>query len=258
MLHLVLLPGLGSTAAAYGHTQLSKLDGVELQAVDYGVAANHSIAAMASSAWAQVRAPRVVLLGYSMGGFVAQEMVCQQPARVLGVILVSTTAPTLTQVYDKPDELRTLLELLMTPDARAGGLNPRVLYSASFLKQLTAAGKRRLYGNMKRGALPRAQFLVQLAAVTALMTSNAAPRRLACFHGVPVLVLHGGQDVLVPPHAVEALDVLRTDGMYSRMTFPDAGHALLIEQPAHTNALITQFLLPLRRAARLRALGSAP
>ena len=199
MISLVLLPGLGSSAAAMKQTKLNKLPNVQVITLDYG--SNASIASMAASAWAQISAPRVMLLGYSMGGFVAQDMVCQKPERVMGVILVSTTAPTLAQVYADQADLRRLLDLLLTSSS-GGNLNPRVVYSETFLTSLTATQRRALMAASKRNALPFEEFLQQLSAVVSLITSDLAPLRLRCFANIPVLVLYGEKDVLIPPRAV--------------------------------------------------------
>ena len=249
-LTLVLLPGLGSRAETFENTRLQAAvpKGSRVLFIDY--TDNRSVATMAASAWSQVDAAlpgggqRVVLLGYSMGGFVAQEMVCQNPGRVLGVVLVSTTAPTLAQVYADPGELRRLLQLLLSPPA-GSMLNPRVLYSAAYLRSLRAAEKRQLKQRMSAGALSRDVFLTQLSAVVSLMTSGAASAALRrrCFAHVPVLVIHGEEDVLVPPRAVQALDALKGAAQsYARTTLGGAGHALLVEQPGAVNALLKPWL----------------
>ena len=243
---LVLLPGLGSTAAAFRTSKLYDIPGVRVQARDYGPAANANIQAMAASAWSQISAKTVVLLGYSMGGFVAQEMVCQQPARVSGVILVSTTAPTLAQVYADRRELRHFLDLLLT-GAPGGNLNPQLLHADTYLKSLSSSVRKRMAAQNAHNALPVDQFLVQLSAVVSLMTSGTAPSRLRCFSKVPVLVIHGSEDVLIPPRAVAALDALQSFGApYELREIPGAGHALLVEQPAVANAYIRDWLTRFR------------
>ena len=240
---LVLLPGLGSTAASFLATDLYALRGVagvQVQAINYAADACSSIAAMAANAWTQIATPLAVLLGYSMGGFVAQAMVCQQPRRVAGVVLVSTTAPTLTQVYAKDNqrELRRVLHLLMSGDGTS--LDPRVLHSDAYLRTLKPARKRA----RARVSLPMDQFMQQLTAVVALMTSGLAPTRLQCFAAVPVLVINGAQDVLIPPQVVDALDALRLyTPDYERKQFADAGHALFVEEPQRCNSIIAAWLL---------------
>ena len=175
---------------------------------------------------------RVDVLGVSFGGVLAQQLAHQAPDRVGRLILVAT-GPGLGGVPGTP---RVLLALA----------TPRRYHQPDYFRRvaghLYGGAARRdpdamLHGSLARfaHAPPLSGYLAQLYAISG-WTSVPWLHRLP--H--PTLVIAGGDDPIVP---------LTNGRILSRLIpaarlhiVPDAGHLLLLEQPAQIAALVTDFL----------------
>jgi pimeloyl-ACP methyl ester carboxylesterase len=197
-------------------------------AIDYrGIGASRGIAPdtideMARDVIALVAAlglPKIDLLGFSLGGFVAQDVTLKAPTLVRKLILTGT-GPAGGEGIDKvgavswPRMLKGLLTLrdpksylFFTPTA-----NGRKAAKA-FLTRL----KQRTAGRDKRPSV-RA-FLRQLRAITAW--GRQAPQDLASIK-IPVLVANGDNDVMVP--TVNSNDLAKRITDAQLVIYPDAGH----------------------------------
>lgn len=89
-LELVLLPGLLCDERLWA-TQIEALSDIT-HATVARLDGENSIAALASAVLDQAPKTAFVLAGLSMGGYVALEIMRQQPKRVLGLALISTSA----------------------------------------------------------------------------------------------------------------------------------------------------------------------
>jgi pimeloyl-ACP methyl ester carboxylesterase len=175
---------------------------------------------------------RVDLLGYSLGGVVAQELARRAPERVDRLILAATT-PGLPSIPPNP-----LVAMLMLSPARyydrrlAEAIVPRIAGGR------TARDRRVLRARLgERLADPPTPigYLHQLCSVWGWSGHLHLPRLR-----MPTLVLHGSEDPLVP--------VL--NARYMARVIPDAtlriiehgGHLILFDEPAATAEAITGFL----------------
>ncbi len=172
--------------------------------------------------------PRFALVGLSMGGYVAFEILRQAASRVARLALLDTTARP-----DTPEQSaarRAQLEL-----AAAGRLAevidtqfPRCVHPA----HRGDAGLRETTRLMAEDVGPEA-FRRQQTAIMGRPDSRPTLRTIAC----PTLVLVGAQDELTPPD--RAAEMAQGIAAARLVTVPESGHLSTLEQPrAVTRALI--------------------
>lgn len=202
-----------------------------------------TFARLADDAAALLRALRIdraSVLGWSLGGFVAQQLAVRHPSRVEHLILAGTN----------PGGSRTVLgpawaQRIDSSQGNADALALRVLFPSGARGR--AAGRRflaRVERAADTGEIPddftvgRAGFEAQLAAEERWMASNANLRALARLR-VPTLVAGGSEDVLTPP-ANDAVLASAIPGA-RRATFRDGGHAFLFQFHGPFARLVERF-----------------
>lgn len=207
--------------------------GHHVVAIDYrgigasGGTAPMTVEAMARDTIAMVRAlgfARVDLFGFSLGGFVAQQMALEAPDLVRKLVLAGT-GPAGGHGIDRvgavswPRMLKGLLTLrhpktylffTATPTGRAA--------AGAFLARLKERRRDR-----DRGASPRA-LLRQLAAIKAW--GRREPHDLALLRQ-PVLIVNGDADAMVP--TVLSRDMARRIPHARLIVYPDAGHGSMFQ-----------------------------
>jgi pimeloyl-ACP methyl ester carboxylesterase len=216
-LHTILVPGLCCTARVY--------ESVYTDVWAYGPVTiadtrrDNTIPAIAERVLAD--APeRFALAGYSMGGYIAFEVVRQAPDRVLALALISTAASP-----DTPDQAaarRQQLEL-----TRNGKFDQ--LVDAAFAVLPSAANSNRhdlaaFWSEMAHEVGPDA-FCAQLQAVTGRADSRPLLANIKCL----TTVIHGADDQLIPvEHAHRTASAIPHA---TRVIIDGAGHMLPQEQP---------------------------
>ena len=178
---------------------------------------------------------RTNVLGWSMGGFIAQTFAVENPDRVDKLILLSTDlggtdadlAPAavwsrLTDTSGTPHEQAQRLLSLLFPSGVA----------ESFYRQ---------FGNIIAAA--RAQLSPELlkrqAAAMDAWHRNGVANRLRQIH-VPVLIAIGIEDVVIPPS--NALQLVNAIPGAWLAQFPRSGHAFMAQYPQAVAELINSFL----------------
>lgn len=205
-------------------------------AIDYrgigssGGTAPVTVDEMARDTIALIRAmgfDQVDLLGFSLGGFVAQDVALKAPSLVRKLILTGT-GPAGGQGIDRVGALSwplILKGLLTLRDPKTymfftSTTNGRQAASA-FLKRL----KERKAGRDK-GPTPRA-FLRQLKAIKAW--GQQVPQDLACLR-IPVLIANGNNDIMVP--TTLSRDMARRIPHAQLVIYEDAGHGGIFQYHA--------------------------
>lgn len=199
-----------------------------------------SLQAMAYDAIAFIKAmkfERVDLLGLSMGGMVAQELVSVEPTIVRKLVLVGTG-----------------------PRGGAGIEKvTRVTFRSIMLGQLTKADPKEFifFKRNETGISAAKTYLARLELRTrnkdvsfkflSLMRQLKAIRRFALdktteissFHG-PALILNGDYDIIVPTPLSNELHSLMPGSKIK--IYPDSGHGSLFQYPVEFSADVLEFL----------------
>lgn len=189
-----------------------------------------TIDAMARDAIAMIRAlghAQIDLLGFSLGGFVAQDITLKEPGLVRKLILTGTgpaggigiarvgavSWPLILKGLLTMRDPKTYLFFTATAPGRRA--------ARDFLGRLTERKTGR-----DKGASPRA-FLRQLAAIKAW--GRQAPQDLGRI-GIPVLVANGDNDIMVP--TMNSRDMARRITAAELVIYPDAGHGGIFQYHA--------------------------
>ncbi len=246
---LVMLIGTGSTMAEWDPALLHLLaPHHRLVMLDYpGVGesgpwrAPRSFAGLADEVarfMAAIAVPRADVLGWSMGGFVAQQMAIRHPGRVRKLVLAGTspggsrtvlgTGPE-QEVDSNPDpSLREILGELYPPHELGEGF--------AFAGRLVSASQ--------RGTIPNdfgvaaATTDAQVAAEDPWLRSGANFRELGSL-AVPTLATGGREDPVVPPPNLERI-AKRIPG--ARLRLFAGAHGFLFQQRAAFVKVVDGFL----------------
>ncbi|TAN51828.1 MAG: alpha/beta fold hydrolase [Rhodospirillales bacterium] len=225
---VVLLPGLLCDEALYGHALETLGDVAHFHVADLTL--DESIPSMARRILAS--APqRFSLLGLSMGGYVAQEIMRQAPGRVARLALLDTTF--------KPDteEGRVrrlgLIELAQTGNFK--GVTPRLL---PMLVHPDHVNDKRIAGTVLGMAerVGKDAFIRQQTAIMGRIDGRADLERVSC----PTLVLCGRQDQLTPLEVHREMAELIPNAKL--VIVEDCGHLAPLEQPRAVSAVLRYWL----------------
>lgn len=187
----------------------------------------------------QLNLTNVIVLGHSLGGFVAQELAISRPDLVGHLILASTNhggpniipiTPQAMQVFTDRSGDPTELVKRGVAIATAPGFAER---HPEVLQELLAY--------RFTNPVPPVQYTAQVMAGAgmAAFTPEEVMRRMAAIT-IPTLILFGEHDQVVPPgNALLLADKL---GNAQTVILPGAGHIFPIEQPRATVNAIFNFL----------------
>lgn len=180
------------------------------------------------------------VLGWSMGGFVAQQLAVRHPGTIRRLVLAGTNPggaaatlgpPWVQEADSDPDgTTATYLRTNYPPTrcAQAGG--------RAFLQRLEAAVDSGRYPETSTASATYEQMVM---AEDPWLRSDANARALAGLH-LPVLVITGGRDVVTPPANSRFL-AHRIPG--SRLVLvPGAGHSFLFQHPDAAARTVLAFL----------------
>ena len=178
---------------------------------------------------------RVSLLGWSMGGFIAQALALEHPARVHKLILLSTDPGGADAELASPTILSQLTDMSGTPHEQA-----RRLLSLLFPSDL-AESIYREFGDIvatARAKLSPNLVRRQAAAMDAWHRDGVTDRLREL--GTPALVATGTQDVVIP--ACNSLTLVNTIPGAWLAQFKGGGHAFMAQYPRPLADLINGFL----------------
>jgi pimeloyl-ACP methyl ester carboxylesterase len=188
----------------------------------------YSAAHMADDAVAVLDAAgeeRAHVYGVSLGSLVAQEVVLRHPERVNGLVLGASSAGGFAAFKPSP------LSPAQTFMVRAGTMAPAEAEWAAvpytYGKKTSRSHPERIAADIdhRLNAHPDTNAYVHQAAVVA---THDAYERLNQV-GAPTLVVHGEQDIFMPP--ANALVLAERIPGAKLQLWPDAGHLYMIDEP---------------------------
>jgi pimeloyl-ACP methyl ester carboxylesterase len=228
MPNVLFLPGLLEDADAF-ESQIERLQ-PHATCVVADLTRADSIAELASQALAQAPKGRVSMVGHSMGGYVALEVMRQAPQRIERLALLNTHARPDTE---ESTQNRRRLMALAAKDfpAVVEALMPKLMTT----QHLENPDLRACISEMARGVGSDA-FLRQETAIIGRIDSRPHLAAIRC----PTLVVAARHDQLMP---VEILRELANGIPGARLEIvEDSGHMTTLEQPGPVADLLEGWL----------------
>lgn len=224
---LLLLPGLLNDAELWRDQVRALSDVANCTVPDLTRGA--TLEDLARSVLAQAR-PRFALAGFSMGGYVAQEMARLAPERIERLALLDTSIRA-----DTPDRARTrqALDKAARAPGRFHGFGEKLLETYLHPDNLH-----------DQAIVARIRGMTERLGPEVFLRQNALERKdgtavlgaLAC----PTLILCGEADALTPPADHRAMAALVRNARL--VTVPRSGHMTPIENPDAVTAALRDWL----------------
>lgn len=174
----------------------------------------------------------VLVVGHSLGGFIAQELTLARPDLVRKLVLASTTYGGQNVIPITPEALQVMTNRVGNPlEIIQRGI---AIATAPGWAEQQLGAVQELVAYRMGNPVPPAQYSAQ---VMAGATHNAEARisAIAC----PTLVLFGAEDKVVPASNAPML-AQKIQGAQVKV-IPNVGHLLPIEAPAEISRIIAQF-----------------
>jgi pimeloyl-ACP methyl ester carboxylesterase len=174
----------------------------------------------------------VVIGGLSMGGYIALAAARMMPLRIKGLILASTRAGADT-AEGKANRDKTIAQVKEGgASVVADAMYPKLLSPETYNSQPAIADELK---EIMRGATPEGV----IAALSAMRDRPDSTELLPDLH-MPVLIIHGKDDQVIPPAEAE---VMAKAIPHSTTYYVEkAGHLPNLEQPEEFNNLVTKFV----------------
>jgi pimeloyl-ACP methyl ester carboxylesterase len=182
----------------------------------------------------QLQIPRLPIVGWSMGGFVAQALTLRYPERVSALVLLATDAGGPRTAFTEPEIWSALTDHSGTAREQASRVIG-VLFPSPLAEQID-----RDFGDVvavSRSELRGETLVAQEAAIDAWHATELP--RPAEATAPPVLAMAGSEDLVIPPENLRAL-AGRWPGCRTEL-FDGGGHAFMAQEPERLAALIASF-----------------
>jgi pimeloyl-ACP methyl ester carboxylesterase len=173
-----------------------------------------------------LRIPRAIVVGHSMGGYVALAFLRRFPARMLGLGLVSSQV-----LADPPDRregrYKTAAEVAEKGAAPViEGMTPKL------------SADTRLQGEMRK--LMERQSAAGIIGALGAMAERQDATGLLGNLTLPVVIVHGDADLLIPIE--RAREIKAAVPQAHLVELPGAGHLPMLEAPAETASALAHLM----------------
>lgn len=244
-MNVVLLHGFCESAALWDDVmeELHDIPGLNLYAPDIpgfgnsGSVIVHGIDQMAGYLLNDLtirNINRFVVMGHSMGGYIALEMLHQAPDRVEGLSLINSTGKD-DDALKKANRAKTVSFIKKNGLSRFLNELGRNLVAPVSISNAAIMDKvnKLLGGTRPEGVINALESMATRADHTT--TLKDCP--------IPVMMAGGKHDMILPPPRIFEEAVLPVTCMVE--SFENAGHCLPLEAPADLAAMIRKFLKPM-------------
>jgi 3-oxoadipate enol-lactonase len=174
------------------------------------------------------------VLGLSMGGMIAQELVLRHPSRVHRLVLGCTHCGGSNRIPPHPNVIQRFADNKNLSPEEIINKNLELLVTPQFLRSGSAALLRYKERQLKAPFQPDYALKRQLDAIAGF---DACER--ICNIKVPTLILTAGHDMLVPPENVRLLSSHIPNAV--EKSFANAGHLVYLECAQDFNETIMNF-----------------
>lgn len=179
---------------------------------------------------------RAAVVGLSQGGMTAQVMATRAPGRVAAMAAVATAGRTDPTAAANMEERIQAARTAGT--AAAARIAAKSIFSEAFLAR--SPGYLDAFVTWRTG-MDDAPLEAAMRALAGFDVLPDLPKLK-----IPVLVVAGANDRLIPPAASRAIAAAAPGAQYAEI--PDSGHMIAVEQPAAFAAVLDPFLEAYRRA----------
>ena len=174
------------------------------------------------------------VLGYSMGGMIAQEMALNHSQMLAGLILVATDCGISLRIKARPEATKLFSEMIRLGSPEAKLAAAQCLFAKQTFENDPHVIQR--YTDVSQ-RFPASQKM--LAKQWAAVTQHDACARLQDISS-STLAITGSEDVLIPPRNAAVLAERIPDAQM--ISIAGGGHLFLIEQPRRFNDAVIKFL----------------
>lgn len=181
----------------------------------------------------QVR--QALVVGASLGGMIAQTLALMAPERVRALVLVGTHCGAPVRIPPAPGVLQGISQNRGLSQAQVVEKDLPFMFSAGFLAGQPDAVEAYRQAQLSAPFQPEFAFQAQLAAIQGFSSCD----RISDLT-LPVLIITGTNDVIVPPANARLLANLLPQAKLAE--FPGAGHAVNVECSDAFNTLVHHFL----------------
>lgn len=227
---LLMIPGLACDETVW-EPQLSyfaKQNYIAAEVADLGT---HDSTEAMSRALLKRYSGQVAIAGFSLGGYVAQEMTRQAPERILGVALISTQAGT------DPPAMAEVRAGWVRQARREGMAAMAPIFLDKYASSHYLASemhKQSLQSMIARHSVEA--FCSEQEAIRTRIDCSQALRDLRC----PTLAVIPLQDALVPPSNQHKM--VQSCGVHTVHEIAESGHTVMLESPNAVNAAMQSWL----------------
>lgn len=180
---------------------------------------------------------KAIVMGHSMGGFIAQAMALDFPQKVEKLILCSTNFGGPRHVPVTAEAMAVLTDVSSDPLTRFK--NGLVVSTAPGWSEKNAEMVQQWIEWRVANPIEPAPYQAQLAIGLSLLPEADAFENQLTRINVPTLILFGGHDKVVPP--ANAFLLAEKIAGSQVVIFPDAGHFFPIEIPEAASRAIIEF-----------------
>lgn len=226
--HVLLLPGLLNDASLF-QQQIDALTAVTTTEVADLTQAD-SIAGMADSVLKNTPEAPCVLVGLSMGGYVAFEIMRRAPARVAGLVLLDTSARP-----DTAEAVAARVALMKLAETDLEAVFEQLMPRLSHPLRMNLPAVRGVVHSMM-SSLGKDVFIRQQGAIMTRPDSRPDLARIQC----PTLVICGRQDLVTPPELAEEIAQGIPDTHLC--IIEDCGHLSTLDQPDEVSKRLLEWV----------------
>lgn len=180
---------------------------------------------------------KAIVMGHSMGGFIAQAMALEYPERISRLILASTNFGGPRHVPVTAEAMAVLSDVRSDPMTRLR--NGIVVSTAPGFAEREPELIQKWLDWRVANPLDMAGYQAQMGIGVALLAEAASFENKLSHVSAPTLILFGAHDKVVPPANADLL-AKQIAGSQIRI-LPDAGHFFPLEVPEEAAQVVIQF-----------------